>query len=121
MTVEAASDRAWREADPMFRSKFLRQFDKGNVSPDFNRSQQNAGPSLDPMGATIATLPQRVLSAARTPFYLEAETLKRSVAIRRVMPEKIAPMPRPRRSDDSARVMITDLHPGNQDESEFVQ
>ncbi|WP_264996332.1 hypothetical protein, partial [Kozakia baliensis] len=99
MTVEAASDRAWREADPMFRSKFLRHFYKGNVSPGFNRSQKNDGPGLDPMGAAIATLPQRVLSTARTPFRLEAETPERSAITRRVMPEEIAPMARPRRSD----------------------
>jgi hypothetical protein len=73
VTVEAAPDRARREANPMFRSKFLRQFDKGNVSPGFNRSQQDARPGLDPMGATIATLSQRVLPAARTPFRYPAD------------------------------------------------
>ncbi|WP_148662543.1 hypothetical protein [Kozakia baliensis] len=105
----------------MFRSKFLRHFYKGNVSPGFNRSQKNDGPGLDPMGAAIATLPQRVLSTARTPFRLEAETPERSAITRRVMPEEIAPMARPRRSDDNNRVMIAGPLPGNQDESDFVQ
>ncbi|WP_264996494.1 hypothetical protein, partial [Kozakia baliensis] len=55
------------------------------------------------------TLPQRVLSAVRTPFRLETETQKRTAA-----------MARCRRSDDSARVMIAGPLPGNQDESDFV-
>ena len=126
VTVEAAPDRARCEADPVFRSEFLRQFDEGNVGPGVNRSQQNARPHFDPMRTTIAALPQRVLPTARTPFRYPPDhagggNTKALGAARRVIPEETAAMARRRRSDDSARVMIAGPHPGNQDESDFGQ
>lgn len=51
---------------------------------------------------------------------LRAQTPKRSIAARRVMPEEIAAMARRRRSDDRARIMTAGLHPGNQDEPDLA-
>jgi len=48
----------------MFRSKLLCQFDKGNVSPGFNRSQQEGRPRFNPVRTAIATLFKRMVTTA---------------------------------------------------------